>query len=84
MIVSYDPVAKELSVDPGNGLPAMVIKADRIFVHIYADGGHLGCEVAGSDIDLRFGVVDEEPQAPLLWQVEPNHWRLTFIPRNPT
>lgn len=84
MIVSYDPVAKELVIDPDNGLPPMVIKTERLFVHIYSDGGHLGCAIEGEAIDLHFGEVDEEPMAPVLWQVEANHWRLTFIPRATT
>ena len=82
MIVRYDPVAKELNIDPDNGLPPFIIKAPRLFIHIYADGGHLGCQVDGSDIDLRFGSLDEEPMAPVLWLVEPSHWRLTFIPKD--
>lgn len=82
MIVSYDPVAKELFIDPDNGLLPLVIKSERLFIHLYADGGHLGCAVEGESIELHFGAVDEEPMSPMLWQVERDHWRLTFIPRN--
>lgn len=81
MRVGFDAVARELTFGPDDGQPLLVLRSSRLFVHVYADAGHLGCEIEGDAIDLYFSNVDgEPPYLPVLVQVEPGHWRLTFIP----
>lgn len=84
MIVTYDPIAQELVIDPDNGLPPMTIKTERLFIHIHSDGGHLGCAIEGDAIDIQYGAVGEIALAPALLKVKPDLWRLTFVPRTST
>lgn len=81
MLVAVDPIAGEIILDPENGMEPMTILAKPVFIKIYADGGYLGCAVDGTQIDLYFGVINEEPMEPRLVPVEPDHWRLEFVPR---
>lgn len=79
MIITFDPVANELELDPGNGLPPLVIKADKLFFHLHSVGGHLGCEAEGKRIEVFFEAVDGEPAVPVLVHIAPGHWRLDFL-----
>lgn len=79
MNITYDPIAGELEIDPANGLPPLIVKATKLFVHIHSNGGHLGCEVQGEQIDLLFEAVDPISAIPIFTTMSPGHWRLSFL-----
>ncbi len=79
MNITYDPISKELEIDPANGLPPLVVKVPRLFIHLHSQGGHLGCEVEGEQIDLLYESLDIEPATPIFTPIGPGHWRLGFL-----
>ena len=80
MILSFDPVARELVIDREDGRPRFEIPLDRLVVKYYADGGVLFAEVSGDDPVVGL-LPDDTGGATLeLLEAGPRRWRVSVSP----
>jgi hypothetical protein len=77
-MVAYDPMAKELVIDPENGLEPLVIQAVDLHVKLWGDGGILSCLVGELTLDVAFVPIDEEPAQLRVDAMGPNRWLVRF------
>lgn len=78
MIVAFDPVAMELMIDPGNGLPPLTIRTAGLHAKLYTDLGVLSCLVGERSIEAVFLPLVDEPGRLESLQLAPNCWLFRF------
>lgn len=83
MIVAFDPVAMELMIDPGNGLPPLTIRTAGLQTKLYTDLGVLSCLVGERSVEVVFLPLIGEPGRLESLQLAPNCWLLRFEDQPP-
>lgn len=83
MILSIDPIARELVVDREDGRPRFEIPLDSLVIKYFAEGGILFAEFGRDGIGLGFKPDDDGGAAEGLREVVPGRWRVSVSPSNP-
>ncbi|HEY9723262.1 MAG TPA: hypothetical protein V6D47_14730 [Oscillatoriaceae cyanobacterium] len=74
MIVAFDPVSKELIIDPENGLEPLAISAIGLEARYYADDGMFSVLLGERSLDIRFIPAPDGRFRARADVLDPNHW----------
>lgn len=74
MIVAFDPVAKELVIDPENGLEPLSINAVRLEARYYADDGMFAVLLGERSLEVYFTPAPDVPVRLRVDALAPNRW----------
>lgn len=74
MIVAFDPVARELIIDPQNGLEPLAISAVGLEARYYADDGMFRVLLGERGLDVRFNPAPDVRVELCVEHLEPNRW----------
>lgn len=74
MIVAFDPIAKELIIDPENGLEPLAISTAGIEARFYADDGMFAALLGERSLDIRFTPAPDGRFQARVDVLEPNRW----------
>lgn len=80
MIVEFDPVACEVTIDMEDGQPPRTIPQDRVLVSYYANTGVIVGKLNQEGIEVRFVQVLDEPMRIAIDQTGPVRWKVNILP----
>lgn len=82
MIVAFDPVAKDVTIDFEDGRPPIGFSADKLVVKHYGEDGIFFAEASAPDA-VAVGFIPASDVPIVIIQVRPLHgmsWQVTAIP----
>lgn len=82
MIVAFDPVSRDVTIDLEDGSPPFVLPACAVQFKLYSEVV-LSALAEGGSIEIGYTPVEEEPYEIVLVPVAPRRWRVQFVQTRP-